>query len=310
MAKVAITSVQNQQLPTDEIDDAVEKTLDRLNCNFRGINNVVIKPNLCYYWGATTGETTDARVVCSVIRYVREKIGKDTNITIAEADASAMKTRFAFAVLGYDQLCSKNRVELKNLSEGSIVEKTVAVNNTDITLPFNEVLLNTDLIINVPKLKTHNFIGVTCALKNIFGAISKPRKYAYHDNIVNVIVAANKIIKSNIVVVDGLISRGSRPKKLGLVMASDNPLSNDFVASRIMSFNPRKVPYLKLAAKEKIGESKNISVLEDGVKLAEIKRNFPHFSHTLHSISWSSQLKLLRAYTMMSGDVLPPFLEG
>jgi uncharacterized protein (DUF362 family) len=309
MAKVAITSVDNQQFSSSDIDGAVEKAIDHLNYDFSGKNNVVIKPNLCYYWNASTGETTDGQVVCSVIKYVREKIGKDVNITVAEADASAMRTKFAFSILGYDELCQKNNVALKNLSEGNVVEKTVKVGKTDVTLPFNEDLLNADLIINVPKLKTHNFIGVTCAMKNIFGSISKPRKYTYHNNIVNVIVAANKIIKSDIVVVDGLICRGSCPKKLGVIMASDNPLTNDFVAAKIMSFNPKKVPYLTLAAKEKVGEAENISIIEDGVKLAEIKKNFPHYSHTVHSISWGLQLKMLKAYTAVSGDVLPPFLE-
>ena len=280
-----------------------------MNYNFSGIKTVVIKPNLCYYWPASTGETTDGRVVCAVIKYLRKRIGNDVNITVAEADASAMRTKFAFSVLGYDELCQKNNVALKNLSAGNIIEKTVSIGKTDVTLPFNEVLLNADLIVNVPKLKTHNFIGVTCAMKNIFGSISKPRKYTYHDNIVNVIVAANKIIKSDIVVVDGLIVRGSCPKKLGVIMASDNPLTNDFVAAKIMSFNPKKVPYLNLAAKEKVGEAENISIIEDGVKLAEIKKNFPHCSHTMHSISWGAQLKLLKAYTAVSGDVLPPFLE-
>ena len=309
MAKVVITSVKNQPFASSEIDSAVEKAIDNLNYDFRSISNVVIKPNLCYYWNASTGETTDGRVVCAIIKYIRERIGNDVNITVAEADASAMRTKFAFSILGYDELCQKNDVTLKNLSEGNVIAKTVKVGKAEVTLPFNEVLLNADLIINVPKLKTHNFIGVTCAMKNIFGSISKPRKYTYHNNIVNVIVAANKIVKSDIVVVDGLIVRGSCPKKLGVVMASDNPLTNDFVAARIMSFNPKKVPYLNLAAKENVGETKNINIIEDGVKLAEIKKSFPHYSHRIHSISWGLQLKMLRAYTAVSGDVLPPFLE-
>ncbi|MGD0405343.1 MAG: DUF362 domain-containing protein [Candidatus Bathyarchaeia archaeon] len=309
MAKVVITSVKNQPFASSEIDSAVEKAIDNLNYDFRSINNVVIKPNLCYYWTASTGETTDGRVVCAIIKYIRERIGNDVNITVAEADASAMRTKFAFSILGYDELCQKNNVALKNLSEGNVIAKTVKVGKAEVTLPFNEVLLNADLIINVPKLKTHNFIGVTCAMKNIFGSISKPRKYAYHNNIVNVIVAANKIVKSDIIVVDGLIVRGSCPKKLGVVMTSDNPLTNDFVAARIMSFNPKKVPYLNLAAKENVGETKNINIIEDGVKLAEIKKSFPHYSHRIHSISWGLQLKMLRAYTAVSGDVLPPFLE-
>ncbi len=309
MAKVALTSVENHHFPVNEIDDAVGKAIDDLNYDFGGVKNVVIKPNLCYYWNASTGETTDSRVVSSVIKYVQEKIGEKVNISVAEADASAMKTKYAFKILGYDELCRKSNVALKNLSEGNIVEKTVTVGGNEVTLPFNEDLLNADLIINVPKLKTHNFIGVTCAMKNIFGAISKPRKYSYHSNIVNVIVAANKIVKSNIVVVDGLICRGKCPKKLGAIIASDNPLTNDFVASKIMSFNPKKVPYLALAAKEKIGEAEDINIIEDGATLAEMKKGFPHYSHTMHSITWGLQLKMLKTYTDISGDVLPPFME-
>ena len=309
MAKVTIASVKNQPFSSSEIDSTVESAIDSLNYDFSNIKNVVIKPNLCYYWNSSTGETTDGRVVCAVIKYIRKKIGNDVNVTVAEADASAMRTKFAFSILGYDELCQKNNVALKNLSEGKVVERTVKVGKTDMTLPFNDVLLNADLVINVPKLKTHNFIGVTCAMKNIFGSISKPRKYTYHNNIVNVIVAANKIVQSDIVVVDGLIVRGSCPKKLGVIMAGDNPLSTDFVAAKAMSFNPKKVPYLNLAAKEKVGETENISIIEDGVKLAEVKKNFPHYSHRMHSISWGLQLKMLRAYTAVSGDVLPPFLE-
>ncbi|MGA2385818.1 MAG: DUF362 domain-containing protein [Candidatus Bathyarchaeia archaeon] len=309
MSKVILSSVKSQRFSNSEIDVVVKRAIDSLNHYFAGIKNVFIKPNLCYYWDASTGETTDGRVVCAVIKYLRERIGKDVNITVAEADASAMKTKYAFSILEYDELCLRNNVNLMNLSEGNVVEKTVKVGKTEVTLPFNEALLNADLIINVPKLKTHNFIGVTCGMKNIFGAISKPRKYSYHDNIVNVIVAANKIVKSDIVVVDGLIVRGSCPKRLGIVMASDDVLANDFVAAKLMSFNPKKIPYINLAAKEKLGEMKNISVIEDGIKMAEAIKSFPHYNHLVHSLSWGMQLKMLKAYTAVSGDVLPPFLE-
>ena len=146
-------------------------------------------------------------------------------------------------------------------------------------------------------------------MKNIFGAISKPRKYSYHNNICNVIVAANKIVKSNINLVDGLIVRGSCPKKLGVILAGDNVLSTDFVAAKAMGFNPKKVPYLSLANKEKIGDTSDIDVIEDGTSLEEVKKGFPHYSHRMHTISWDLQLKMLKAYTAVSGDVLPPFLE-
>jgi uncharacterized protein (DUF362 family) len=307
MVKVTVTSVK-QPFLSEDINSAVARSIDKLNYDFSKVKTVYIKPNLCYYWNASTGETTDGRIVGAVINYLKRKIC-DVSITVAEADASAMKTKFAFGILGYRDLCEKYSVPLQNLSEGNIVERTVTVGNQHLTLPFNEDFLNADLIVNVPKLKTHNFVGSTVGMKNIFGAIAKPRKYSYHKNITNVIVAANKIAKSHLTVVDGLIVRGSCPKKLGVVMAGDNVLSTDYVASKAMGFNPMKVPYLHLAAKEQLGEVSRIGLIEDGITLAQVKRDFPHYSHRMHTLSWDLQLRLVKAYTAMSGDVLPPFLE-
>ncbi len=307
MAKVTVTQVKQPFMQTD-IDAAVARSIGKLNYDFSGVKSVYIKPNLCYYWNASTGETTDGRIVSAIIKYVQQKID-GVSVTVAEADASAMKTKFAFSILGYQDLCDKHAVPLVNLSEGNVVERTVKVGGQDLTLPFNEDLLNADLVINVPKLKTHNFVGATCAMKNIFGAIAKPRKYSYHKNITNVIVAANKIAKSHLVVVDGLIVRGSCPKKLGVILAGDNVLSTDCIAAKAMGFNPMKVPYMSLAAKEHLGETSKIQLFEDRVKLADVKRDFPHYSHRMHSLSWDLQLKMLRMYTTVSGDVLPPFLE-
>ncbi len=76
MAKVTITQVKSQPFSNSEIDSAVAKSIDNLNYDFSNVQNVIIKPNLCYYWVASTGETTDGRVVCSVIKYLREKIGR------------------------------------------------------------------------------------------------------------------------------------------------------------------------------------------------------------------------------------------
>ncbi len=307
MTKVTVTAIKQPFLSVD-IASAVSRSLDKLNYDYSKVKTVIIKPNMCYYWNASTGETTDTRVVGAVIEYIKQKIS-GVQVTVAEADASAMKTKFAFGILGYRDLCEKYSVPLKNLSEGNIVEKTVTVGTEHLTLPFNEDLLNADLIINVPKLKTHNFVGATCAMKNIFGAIAKPRKYSYHNNIHNVIVAANKIVPSHLVVIDGLIVRGSCPKKLGVIMTGDNVVCADYVAAKAMGFNPMKVPYLHLAAKEQLGEVSRIPLFEDGITLAEVKRSFPHYSHRMHSLSWDFQLRLLRAYTAASGDVLPPFLE-
>ena len=165
MAKVVLTQTKTIDFAEADIFDTVEKALGMLEYDFSGkIKTVVIKTNLCYYWDYSTGETTDPRVVSAVIDFMRDKIGNNIDISVAEADASAMKTKFAFSVLGYDKLCQKKNVNLINLCQGEIRDVPVKVRKRDFSLPINEILLNAELIINIPKLKTHSFVGTTCAL--------------------------------------------------------------------------------------------------------------------------------------------------
>jgi uncharacterized protein (DUF362 family) len=309
MTKVVLTRLETLEYTENEIVDTVENVLDKLDFNFNNnIRRVIIKPNLCYYWHHSTGETTDPRVVSAVIDYIRSKLGSDVEIFVAEADASAMRTKFAFKVLEFDKLSKRKKVKLINLSEGKISEVPVTVKGKNIALPINELLLNADLLINVPKLKIQRFIGVTCGMKNMFGAISKPRKYTYHKMISHVIVGINKIVKSHIIIVDGLIAKGSYAKKMGVILAGDDVLATDATAARIMSFNPRRIPYLNIAAKEHVGQTSNIQLIED-VKLEDLKKEFPHYNRTLHNFSWNLQLKMLRTYAKLVGDVVPPFME-
>ncbi|HVP92733.1 MAG TPA: DUF362 domain-containing protein [Acidobacteriota bacterium] len=310
MAKVVLTSLRTKSFSDSEINDAVANAIDRLGFSFNDkIQDVVLKPNLCYYWNYSTGETTDPRVVSAVVDYVRSKLGNDVNITVAEADASAMKTKYSFEVLGYDKLCRSKNLKFQNLSEGKLVDMKVNVNSKEIVLPINEILLKADLVVNVPKLKTHNFVGATCSLKNMFGAIAKPRKFSYHNMISQAIVGVNKIVRSDLCIVDGIIVRGSSTKRLGVILAGDNPFATDFIAAKAMGFNPTRIPYLNLAEKEGIGKANEIELIEDQVKLKEVRNVFPRYNHFIHKISWNLQLKMLRAYAAVVGDVIPPVLE-
>jgi uncharacterized protein (DUF362 family) len=309
MTKVILARSKALTYSENEIANTVNNALEKLDFNFKNnIRNVVIKPNLCYYWHSSTGETTDPRVVSAVIDYVRRKLGSDIEISVAEADASAMKTKFAFKILEFDKLSERKKVKLINLSEGKIDRVPVKVAGKDLVLSVNEILLNADLLINMPKLKVQRLVGPTCAMKNIFGAISKPRKYSYHKMLSHAIVGINKIVKSHLVIVDGFVAKGSYPKKMGAILVGDDALATDYIASRIMSFNPHKVAYLSLATKEGVGQTREIQLIED-VKLADLERDFPHYNRTLQNFSWNLQLKMLRTYAKLTGDIVLPFME-
>ena len=303
-----VVSLVRARSSAEGIKNFIAKALDLVDFRPKSpVKSVAIKPNLCYYWNADTGYTTDPRVVGGIIDYVRERCGADIDIKVVEADATAMRTRYAFLVLGYEKLANEKKVELFNLSTDEREDKKVRVNGREIKFEVPRLLLNSDLFINVPKLKIMRDTTITCALKNIFGCIASPRKIVYHPLLDEAIVGINKILQPNFTIVDGLVALGRFPIRLGLVMAGNNAFSVDCIASQIMGYNPKRVRFLQLAAKEGFGDPKKIEVI--GADLDVFKREFPHVNKFLFSHSWEWQLRLLRTYSTIVNDVIPPILE-
>jgi uncharacterized protein (DUF362 family) len=304
----SVVSLVRTQSSMENIRNAVSEALDLIDFKLNGsVRSVAIKPNLCYYWDAATGYTTDPRVVAGVIDWVRERCGDDVNVKVVEADASAMRTRYAFPVLGYERLAKQKKVELFNLSNDVLMEKTARVNQREISFKVPELLLKTDLFINVPKLKIMRDTKITCAMKNIFGCIGSPRKIVYHPFLEEAIVGINKLLRPHLTVVDGLVALGRSPVKLGLIMASVDPFSVDWIVSRITGYNPSRVGVLKNARKEKLGDPDGITTR--GENITEFEKVFPKENFTSSRHSWSIQFWLLKTYRKIVGDIIPPMLE-
>lgn len=268
MSLVSLVQVKNS-----DITMAIEHSLEMINYEFRkSIRNVIIKPNLCYYWDHSTGQTTDPKFVAILIELIRERIRQDLNISIVESDASAMKCKYAFKFLGYEKLAKSHNVTLVNLSEdkGEKAAVTVQGENFEFTLP--ETIKNADLRINVPKIKYMSHTKISCALKNIFGCNPEPKKFKYHPKIDKTIVALNKIMKFNFHILDGLIVVGSHPTRLGLIMASQDPVALDALAATIAGVNPKTVHHITLANKEGLG---NITYVPKGENPKTFVKKFP-----------------------------------
>lgn len=290
-----------------DLENCISRALDLISFNREiQVKSVIIKPNLCYYWDSSTGYTTDPRIVGRIIEVIRKKYG-DVDIKIAEADASAMRTRHAFPVLGYTKLAAEKGVELVNLSEDELVETPVTVNGHNLSFKVPQLLLKTDLFVNVPKLKVMKATKITCAMKNVFGCIGYSRKVKYHPVLDEAIVGINKILRPHLTIVDGLVALGRHPIRLDLLMAGVDPFSVDWVASYIIGYNPARVRFLKLAMKEEVGSPDGIMAV--GEKMSDFQKSFPKPSSISTKYAWSMMFWLLKAYTKVSGDVVPPVLE-
>jgi uncharacterized protein (DUF362 family) len=293
----------------DKIQLMVNKVFDYfVDEEIKNYDTILIKPNLMYYRDSSTGETTDPILVKYIIEKIKEILDEDVRIKIIESDASAMKTKYVFNILGYNKLV-QNNVELYNLSKGEFVREELDINNRKIKIKLNKLLLEDNYLINIPKIKIHrNPPVLTSALKNNFGLISTEYKYQYHNRLSDYVYGINKIIKNNLIIVDGLVVLGKTPKNMGLIIAAKNPIIADVISCKISGINPYKDQIISRFMSKK-NDFKNIKLLDhDNVLLGAIN-DFPKTNPNLNKITWDILLGLLDLYTKIVGDIKPPILE-
>ena len=262
------------KIPNNNSEKAIKNALDLIRYEFKNdIKKVVIKPNMCYYWDSTTGQTTDPKFIGALINVIRDSV-PNPEISIVESDASAMKCRHAFKLLGYEKLAKDYNVKLVNLSEDKSNLVKVVSGDKSFNLKIPQTISTADIRINVPKIKymDHSEIKLTCALKNIYGCNPYPKKYKFHSFLSQTIVALNKAMKFDLVLIDANIVSGGQPRKLGLVMASTDSVAIDSAAALIAGINPKRIKYLQLASKEGLGQT---SFTNTGLPVNYFKERYP-----------------------------------
>ncbi|MGB9693577.1 MAG: DUF362 domain-containing protein [Fervidobacterium sp.] len=245
-----------------DLKESIEKSLQLINFSFKNdIRKIVIKPNMCYYYHPSTGEVTDPYFVGALIDVLREKCGENSEIFVVESDASAMRCKYVFRFLGYDKLAEEKSFRLINLTEEKNRIIDAEVNDVKFKFYVPELFYDADLVINVPKPKYMDGVKITCALKNMFGCNAFQKKFIYHRSLNEAIVAINKLIRTDLVVLDGVIVHGKYTKRLNLVMSSSDPVAFDAAVAKIMGVNPMSVEQLVLASREGLG---NLNFLPTG----------------------------------------------
>lgn len=277
----------------DRLTEAVEQALRLIHFDLnKKFSKIAIKPNLCNYWRSSAGETTDPKVVEAIIDVCRMN-GSPDEIHIVESDATVMKTKYAFKMLGYEKLAKRKNVKLINLSADTLLPiKSNTTNPILQQIKISETLTETDLFISVPKLKLHPLTGLTCALKNQFGCIPIKRKIVFHKSLNKAIAIMNKVIAPDLVLVDGIISKGKTPKRLNLVMAGCDPVAVDFVAAKIARLNPKRIKHIIESENLGVGSTNVECVGDDWLRFA---KSFPRRGF-FYNVSRKSLLQLYGLY--------------
>ena len=165
--------------------------------------------------------------------------------------------RLAYERCGFAAIARELGIEL------NLDTSTATVNaSSGLRLMAAELLrpaVEADVLINLPKLKTHGLTTLTCAVKNMFGLIPGMQKIEYHlrspdvDDFCGMLVDIANLSAPELSIVDAVIGMegegpsGGSPRQVGLIIAGENMHAVDSYASRLIGLSPTDVPTLRLA---------------------------------------------------------------
>ena len=279
----------------EDVESTIRKSINLLGgLNIKRDDLVVIKPNVCYPKNVENMIITDPRVLETVINIVKNKT---KNVMVVESDSMSGTANSRVTKSGVMNLIKKCDVEFLNLSQDEVEEHKVA----GFTLQIPKTVMKADFLINIPKVKTHEQMFISIAMKNMFGALANKKKWELHSQLGEVLVFLNRTIRQDLIVVDGIVGmeglgpiQGS-PVDLGLIISGLNPVTVDAVCCHIMGFNPYAVETLWRACKAGVGEIDIGRIQVLGEKINDVKKRFSHPTRSPKNVFTALKMRL-KAY--------------
>ena len=151
-------------------------------------------------------------------------------------------------------------------------------------LYFPKTVLGVDLVVSMPKLKTHHWAGVTLSLKNMFGVVPGscygwPKNVLHWAGIDRAILDINAAVRPDFAIVDGIVGMEGNgpiqgtPKPCGVLIFGDDPVAVDATCCRTMGLAPEKVNYLANAG-TMLGHINVTNIQQVGETIAAVRSPF------------------------------------
>jgi uncharacterized protein (DUF362 family)/NAD-dependent dihydropyrimidine dehydrogenase PreA subunit len=307
-------------------DEELRKAISESLYHFGGMESIVkkgdkvlIKLNLLASKEPERAVTTNPSFVKAIVRMVQEAGG----IPVVGDSPGGRNTGKAYSDLlkrtGIQKVIDETGCGVVNFDE-SEVEITSDDARSFKKFTVAKAVLDADKVICLPKLKTHQLIYYTGAVKLLFGYITGLRKTQYHLNtgknvdtfaelLMDIYVSLTPTINimDAVVGMEGAGPQHGDPKKVGLVIASKSAPALDYVAASIIGFEPMIIPTVKNAFERSIGPGKisDIKVLgenPDSVKVPGFKKPETLMMNKIPDIMMGAANRLMGTRPMIRAD--------
>lgn len=289
MKKEPIVSlVKSTTCVYDEVDfkNMVQQSLENLETNGVAVpseGTVFIKPSMVIEATARESITTEPRFVSSLITLLKDRGVKQ--IYVGDSSASFIRSKDTFKTTGMDEAVKGVGGQIVNIDDPA--ERTeIALHDSDmlasITVPTKA--LEADCLINFGKLKTHRVGAMTCCVKNWVGFIPQDVRLRYHQTRLPKLVAElHRALPEHLCFGDGIIiGEGdgpdiSKPRFLGVLLAANDPVALDSIASELLNVSRNELIHPWTAYFEGVGEIERnkITVIGPDIRSMSIQIEAP-----------------------------------
>jgi uncharacterized protein (DUF362 family)/Pyruvate/2-oxoacid:ferredoxin oxidoreductase delta subunit len=274
-AKVALIACDTYD--DEKVYEAVKKGLDLIGGKGQFVKageKIVLKPNVLI------GSSPD-RCVCthpSVFK-AAGRILQEAGVSLSCGDSPGFGgTSFSMRMAGLKQLADELGIPIADFSKGKPVTHKEALLVKRFVIA--DAVLAADGLVSLPKLKTHGFMRMTGAVKNQFGCVPGLLKNQQHGKtsdpyeFATMLVDLCTLVKPRLYIMDAIMAMdgngpmSGKPRKLGVLLISSDPVALDAVACRIIYLNTAFVPTFEPGERAGLGtyHDENIEVVGEKVE--------------------------------------------
>jgi uncharacterized protein (DUF362 family)/Pyruvate/2-oxoacid:ferredoxin oxidoreductase delta subunit len=234
---------------------------------------IILKPNVLI--GASP-----ERCVCThpAILSAAGKIMLEVGAKVTWGDSPAVGGAVNMSLSGLKKAADDIGIEMADFSHGRVVTHKTALLSHRLTIA--DAVLDADGLISLPKLKAHSLTRLTGAVKNQFGCMPGMLKNQQHALMPDVfkfssmLVDINTLVKPRLCIMDAVMAmegngpRSGRPRKLGFLLLSSDPVALDAVACKLINLDPAFVPTSVPGEKSGLGtyHFENIDIVGENIE--------------------------------------------
>lgn len=249
---VAVTRCETYQ--PEAVAEAIQRQFQLLGGIERFVkpgDTVLIKPNFIAPKPRRQATQTHPAVVLELARIL-----KDFGAKPFVGDSPAWSNVFACVKkLKLDKDLARLGVPVKQLDS----PKWCKVSDRNTKVGISSIALEADVIINLPKFKTHRQLTATFAVKNMFGCVTGKRKVLWHctrgktEEFCRLLIEIYKHLAPALTIIDAVTAMQGKgpingePRELGFLIAGQDPIACETICSELVSINPKDLPIVTQA---------------------------------------------------------------